>query len=176
MPESSRDEELELLRQRLGVLEAEKRVRLCMNRYMYLCDVLDVGFNLDDLLVLFTADAVWEGKGNRYGGTFGRHDGRNAIKEMFAKYTKAPAHFMINVHFLANELIDVDGDSAEGSWLLLQPSTFASGDSQLSSARITARFRLEEGEWRICHFQTENLFSRPVKEPWDNSAPLPVPE
>ena len=170
----SMQQELESLRTRVVQLEAEKGIRQCMNRYMYLCDILNVGFPIETLMSLFTEDAVWEGKGNRYAKTFGRYEGRDEIQAMFAKYTEAPAHFLLNVHFLANELIDVEDDSAAGSWVLLQPSTFASGESQLSSARITAKFRCEEDGWRICHFQTENLFSRPLKEPWDNAAPLPV--
>lgn len=169
-------QELDVLKARVSQLEAEKKVRQCMNLYMRLCDILDVGFPLEKLMVLFTEDATWEGKGQRYGKTFGRYEGREEIQAMFSKYTQAPAHFHLNVHFLANEVIEISGDEASGSWVLLQPSTFASGKSQLSSARITAQFRCEEDDWRISQFQTENLFSRPMSDPWDNSAPLPVPD
>jgi len=168
--------DLTSLQQRLNELENEKLVRKCMNQYMHLCDLLDVDFELSKLTSLFTKEAVWEGKGQRYGGTFGRHEGREAISQMFEKYTRPPAHFNLNVHYLCNELIEVDGAEANGSWVLLQPSTFADGNSQLSSARITASFKYENNQWLINHFQTENIFSRPVKEPWDNSKPLPVPE
>jgi hypothetical protein len=170
---------IETLQLRLQALEDEKRVRQCMNQYMQLCDILDAGFELDQLMVLFTEDAIWEGKGSRYAETFGSYKGRDAIQDMFAKYTKPPAHFALNVHFLANELIHVDGDSAQGSWVLLQPSYFSSGKSQLSCARISAGFKRSESDseqWQMSHFQTENLFSRPMDDPWDHSAPLPVPE
>lgn len=172
LPEDSIDS----LTLRLRALEDEKKVRQCMNRYMYLCDILDVDFELHQLVGLFTEDAVWEGKGSRYTNTFGRYEGRDAIASMFEKYTKPPAHFELNVHFLANEVIQVEGKKAEGSWVLMQPSTFSSGQSQLSCARITAQFRCEKEAWLISHFQTENLFSSPVDRPWDSSAPLPVPE
>ncbi len=164
------------IKQRLNNLENEKLVRQCMNCYMHLCDLLDANFELFKLTSLFTNDAVWEGKGKRYGGTFGRHEGKQAITKMFEKYTKPPAHFVLNVHYLCNELIDVDGITARGTWILVQPSTFANGNSQLSSAKITASFIFENGTWLIKHFQTENLFSRPVSESWDNSKPLPVPD
>ncbi len=164
--------------QRLTRLEAEQAVRGCMNRYMYLCDNLDVGFNLDDLMVLFTDDAIWEGRGRRYGKSFGRHEGNNAIRGMFAKYTQPPAHFETNVHFLTSELIDVhdDAQSAAASWVLLQTSTFSGGKSQLSSARLNVQFRCAKEQWQISHFQTESLFNRPVHTPWDNPADLPVPK
>jgi ketosteroid isomerase-like protein len=169
----------ELLRnlaQRVEALESEHGVRACITRYMYLCDRLDVGFPLDELIVLFTDDATWEGIGGRYEKTFGAHRGKDAIRAMFAKYTVAPAHFRLNVHYLTSELIVVNGAAAHGSWVLLQPSTFASGKSQLSSARLSVAFRKEGGAWRISQFQTEALFSRPVDNPWNSSDELPVPD
>jgi len=63
---------------------------------------------------------------------------------------------------------------ALGSWVMLQTSTFASGDSHLNAARLTVRFAEEQGAWRMAHFQTENLFGRPVSG-WNSEAPLPVP-
>lgn len=170
------DQELKALVDRVDALEAEKAVRSCMNRYMALCDDLDAGFDLDPLMALFTDDAVWEGKG-RYAKTFGRQEGIDAIRRMFAKYTVPPAHFRLNVHFLTSEDIAVNGAEADGRWVLLQTSTFASGASQLSAAKLTARFRRgDDGAWRMCHFQTLRQFSRPVAEPWEAEGDLPVPE
>ena len=118
------DKSVQAMQVRLKALEDEKNVSACMNRYMKLCDVLDVGFDLKLLADLFTEDATWEGKGSRYAKTFGRYEGRDAIMDMFAKYTKPPAHFELNVHFLANEIVTVDGNTATASWVLLQPSSF----------------------------------------------------
>ncbi len=162
---------------RLTALEDEKKVRACMNRYMQLCDHLDVGFHLPDLMDLFTEDAVWEGKGGRYASTFGRRQGKTEIEAMFRKYTEAPGHFDLNVHFLTSEVIEMHGTRAVGRWVLLQTSTFKTGRSQLSCARITAEFRKEEaGLWRMSYFQTESRFNRPVETPWDNPAELPTPD
>jgi ketosteroid isomerase-like protein len=83
-------------------------------------------------------------------------------------------HFVLNVHFLTSELIQVRGEHASASWVMLQTSTFASGASHLNSARLTIEFRQEQSQWRMAHFVTENLFSRPVAF-WNNSAELPVP-
>lgn len=159
---------------RLQQLEAEHAVRACMNRYMVLCDALDAHSPLDELAGLFTRDAVWEGKGARYAKSFGGYQGREAIAQMFATYRVEPAHFALNVHFLTSELIAVNGSEALGSWVMLQTSTFASGASHLNAARLTVRFAQEQGQWRMAHFQTENLFGRPVNS-WNSDAPLPVP-
>lgn len=159
---------------RLRQLESEHAVRTCMNRYMELCDALDARTPLDELAGLFSVDAVWEGKGAKYAQSFGGYRGREAIRAMFATYMVEPAHFALNVHFLCSELIRVEGEEATGSWVMLQTSTFASGASHLNAARLTVKFREEEGAWRMAHFQTENLFSRPV-DAWNSDAHLPVP-
>ena len=44
----------------------------------------------------------------------------------------------------------------------------------MDAARLTVRFAEENGQWRMAHFQTENLFSRPV-DAWNSEAALPVP-
>lgn len=163
------------LSKRLKRFEAEHAVRGCMNRYMVLCDALDASSPLDELAGLFTTDAVWEGKGAKYANSFGGYRGRDAIRAMFATYMRTPSHFALNVHFLTSELIEVTDDGALGSWVMLQTSTFASGASHLNAARLTVRFAEEEGSWRMAHFQTENLFSRPV-DAWNSEADLPVPE
>jgi hypothetical protein len=165
---------IDALCQRLDQLESENAIRACMNRYMWLCDELGVDSPLDELAGLFTEQAVWEGKGAKYRDSFGGYRGREAIKAMFATYMVEPAHFALNVHFLTSELIRVQGDSGEGCWVMLQTSTFASGASHLNSARLTVRFAREQGQWRMAHFQTENLFSRPVDR-WNSDAHLPVP-
>lgn len=162
------------LEARLHLLESQNAVRACMNRYMVLCDALDARTPLDELAGLFTVDAIWEGKGAKYAKSFGGYRGREAIRAMFAGYMSDPAHFALNVHFLCSELIRVEGDEASGSWVMLQTSTFASGASHLNAARLTVRFREEQGVWRMAHFQTENLFGRPV-DAWISDAHLPVP-
>ena len=170
-------------------LQAAQAVSACLHQYMQLCDELDEGFDLAPLLALFTEDAVWEGKGKRYAGTFGRCEGKAAVAAKFAKYTRPPAHFALNVHFLTSEWIEVDSaggsdrsdlsdrfDSARGRWVLLQTATFADGRSQLSSALLEVHFRRQQERWLIAHFCTTSRFNRPVNSPWDNPAPLPVPK
>ncbi|AXM94420.1 nuclear transport factor 2 family protein [Pseudomonas plecoglossicida] len=163
------------LQARLQRFENQQAIRVCINRYMELCDQLDASTPLDELANLFTQDAVWEGKGAKYAASFGGYRGREAIRAMFATYMKTPAHFALNVHFLTSEVIEAEADQGLGRWVMLQTSTFADGASHLNAARLTVRFALEEGQWRMAHFQTENLFSRPVSE-WNSEAVLPVPE
>ena len=164
------------LQAQLRRLQAEGAIRACVVRYMALCDRLDAATPLAELAGLFTEDATWEGRGARYAGAFGGYRGREAIAAMFATYMRSPPHFALNQHFLCSESIDVSADaaSARAGWVMLQASTFASGDSHLNAARLDLALREENGTWRIAMFRTENLFSRPTGA-WNDAAPLPVP-
>ncbi|WP_281372490.1 nuclear transport factor 2 family protein [Novosphingobium hassiacum] len=159
---------------RLADLEAEGRIRRLMARYMELCDHLDASTPMDELGALFAEDATWSGKGARYGASFGAHRGRAAIVAMLDRYRGPVPHFAMNAHFLCSESIHVTGETAHGSWMMLQTSTYADGRSDLRSARLEVGFIVEDGAWRIGSFETENLFSRPVTG-WDNPAEIPVP-
>lgn len=176
---------------RIAALEARVRrfedaesIRACVHRYMALCDRLDADTPMDELADCFTEDAVWAGKGARYGASFGGHHGRAAIGAMLGRYRGSlpgetpvrPPHFALNVHFLTSEQIVPDGaDEAHARWVMLQTSTFASGQSHLNAAQLQLRMRrCADGRWRIARFETENLFSRPVSH-WQDAAPLPVP-
>jgi hypothetical protein len=165
------------LERQVARLQAEPLIRACVTRYMALCDSLNVATPIDELAGLFTEAAVWEGRGARYEGAFGGYRGRNDIAAMFRTYMTEPPHFALNAHFLCSEAISVaeDAAAADASWVMLQTSTFASGASHLNTARLSLRMALEEGQWRIAHFQTENLFSRPVGR-WNDASPLPVPQ
>lgn len=168
---------LEEMAARLARLEAESAIRRVMMRYTALCDRLDADTPMDELGELFARDAVWAGKGQRYGSAFGGHEGRAAIVAMLNGYRGPVPHFAMNAHFLTSETIDVSDDarSASGTWMMLQTSTYAAGPSDLRSARLEVDFIVEEGRWRIARFETENLFSRPIDR-WDDPAPVPVPE
>jgi len=102
---------------RIKRLEDEKHILACMNRYMYLCDKIDADFDMEQLLALFTKDAIWEGVGKRYDKTFGSLRGHDEIASMFAKYMKTPPHFTLNVHVLGNAEVKADDIEAKGSWI-----------------------------------------------------------
>ena len=105
-------------------------------------------------------------RGKRYGAAFGGHTGRDAIVAMLDSYRGPVPHFAMNAHFLTSETITVGDSTAEGSWVMLQTSTYADGRSDLRGARLSVRFAREESAWRIAVFETENIFSRPVDR-WD---------
>ena len=165
----------EALLLRLAALESENRIRRLMARYMELCDCLDETTPMDELASLFAVDAVWRGMGARYATAFGSHCGRDAIAAMLDAYRGPPPHFAMNAHFLCSESIQIEGNQAEGQWMMLQTSTYNSGSSDLRAAKLRVGFRIEDGDWRISCFEAENLFSRPVDK-WDSESKTLVPD
>ncbi|MGE8644929.1 nuclear transport factor 2 family protein [Acinetobacter vivianii] len=161
--------------QRLQQLEAQNAIRNCINRYMEICDALNADTNLNELMDLFDQDSIWEGIGEKYAQSFGRYASWQAIYDMFQSYTQKQSHFVMNAHFVSSEQIYIEADQANASWLMLQTSTFRDGRSHLNAAKLTVQFKQQsDGRWKIKHFQTENIFSRPVSH-WDSTATLPVP-
>ena len=97
----------EELLQRLDILESEAAIHRLMAEYL---DARDLGTRSGSHIAhLFSADGVWEGVG-RLAQVLGSHQGCNAIERRFS----APLPF--SVHFLTNESITIDGDTAVGTW------------------------------------------------------------
>lgn len=160
--------------ERLNQLEANNAIRNTLNRYMEICDVLNAETDLTELMALFTEDAIWEGIGKRYAKSFGQLKGKSAIHQMFESYTQKDAHFVMNAHFVNSEQIKVTEHAALGKWMMLQTSSFQDGASHLNAAKLTIDFKQENGDWKISHFRTENIFSRAVDH-WSDQVELPVP-
>ena len=167
-------DQYQIILDRLEQLEATNAVRHSLNRYMEICDVLDANTDLNELMDLFTEDAIWEGIGKRYAKSFGQLKGKDMIHEMFRAYTQKDAHFVMNAHFVNSEQIQIQGNQAFAKWMMLQTSSFQSGQSHLNAAKLSVDFKQQDGHWKISHFRTENIFSRTI-ERWTDEAELPVP-
>ena len=156
---------------RLEVLESEADIRRIQARYMFLCDTPCPEFGVDDdarrielVLDLYTEDAVWEGVGEYYDSQFGRAEGKDAIRAHFNRFwgEKTDPALLLNAHYLTSEQIHVDGDTAEGQWIHMQPWLFSDGRSLLRSSRLNNAFRKVEGRWLISRTRTENVFVAPL--------------
>ena len=168
-------DDIALLWAEVARLRGEQAVRKVVTRYFRLCDTLGPSTSMEELGGCFTREAAWEGRG-LYRAAFGRHQGREAIVAMLARYAVPHPHFAMNAHFLTSEDIAVDRDGgATGRWTMLQASTYHNGRSDLRSAALTIRCAVEEGEWRIAHFVTEALFARAVDH-WSDAEPISTPD
>ncbi|WP_432514756.1 nuclear transport factor 2 family protein [Kineococcus sp. SYSU DK001] len=148
----------------MDVTETVERTLLA---YFQLCDVPagePLGLALSDL---FTPDAVWEGVGDAYDAKFGRHEGRDAVLAVLARYLPPQPHFRANVHLLSPGIVDpVEDGTARGSWTMQQLSRYEDGTSEVLVARLDVTFELPGGEGsgpaRISRFRTRRMFSHPL--------------
>ena len=147
--------ELEELERRLHVLEDVEEIKRLKARYAALCDN---NYECDGIAALFTPDGSWDG------GRLGRAEGREAIRAFFAK---APEAIPFAIHNVMNPLIEVSGDSARGSWYLLQPLTMAKGNraAWLAGHYEEEYVRTAEG-WRFRRLKFIPIFMTPYEEGW----------
>jgi ketosteroid isomerase-like protein len=138
---------------------------------MWLCDtpnpeygVADDAERIELILALYTEDAVWEGVGEYYTGQFGRAEGKPAIRRHFQGFwgEKQDPALVLNAHYLTSEQIHVEGETATGQWIHVQPWLFSDGRALLRSSRLNNAFRRDDGVWRITRTRTENVFVAPL--------------
>ncbi len=174
------EEVLAGLVKRIEVLEAEADIRRLQARYMFLCDtpipeygVTDDAERVELILELYTEDAVWEGVGEYYTDQFGRMEGKDALRTHFQGFwgKKQDPALLLNAHYLTSEQIHVDGDTATGQWIHMQPWLFSDGKSLLRSSRLNNAFRKEDGVWRITRTRTENVFVAPLPDNFAEAYP-----
>ncbi|GAA1248016.1 nuclear transport factor 2 family protein [Prauserella halophila] len=176
----SEDRTIDALVSRVEALEAEADIRRLQARYMFLCDtpnpefgVRDDQHRIDLIMELYTEDAVWEGVGEYYDNQFGRAEGAAAIRAHFERFWAAERNpaLVLNAHYLTSEQIRVDGDTATGQWIHMQPWLFSDGTGLLRSSRLSNSFRKDGGSWRITRTRTENVFVAPLGENWARDYP-----
>jgi hypothetical protein len=146
----------EELIQRLDALESEGAIRRLMAEYL---DARDLGTGSGTHIAhLFSADGIWEGVG-RLAEVLGSHQGRDAIERRFS----APLPF--SVHFLTNESITIDGDTAVGTWRYLQ-STVYKGQAVWVAGRYHNDFVRIEGRWKFQRVRIDAMFVTPYEDGW----------
>ena len=145
---------LEDLDLRLKVLEDIEEIKVLKRRYCAYCD----DFDADRIASLFTEDAVWDG------GTRGRMEGREQIR---SEFQRAPQWMTFAVHMVMNPIIEVNGDTAKGTWYLFQPNTLADGNRAIwGSARYDEDYVRVDGHWMFQNLRLTSNFWTPFDEGW----------
>ena len=145
----------EALERRVQRLEDLEAIRDLKARYAAACDN---GYDADTLAAMFTEDAVWDGA------TLGRHVRREAIRAFFQG---SSSRISFARHHVSNPLIEIDGDTATGTWYLLQTCTYIR-DNQAVWGAGTYRdryVRTAEG-WRFSQVRLESHFWTPYEAGW----------
>ena len=138
----------------LDDLEAIKRLK-----HQY-CAYCDDNYNPDGIAGLFVEDAVWDG------GEFGRHAGREAIRNFFRG---APKMMSLAAHQVMNPIVDIDGDHATGDWKLLQPCILQTNDGPRAmwlAAIYHDEYVKTPVGWKFKNLKVDMLFFSPHDEGW----------
>jgi uncharacterized protein (TIGR02246 family) len=118
---------------RLEDLEAIKQLKA---RY---CEICDDDHNPDRITSLFTEDGVWEAKG------IGEAKGHEEIRALFQRFQKM---IRFSQHMTMNPVIEVDGDTARGTWYFFGPFTMEKDNQAMWQAcRYHEVYRKVEGTW-----------------------------
>ena len=146
---------LEDLERRLKVLEDTEEIKVLKRRYCAYCDDT---YDADGIASLFTEDAVWDG------GIRGKCEGREEIRSFFQN---APHRMPFAIHMVLNPIIEVNGDTAKGTWYLFQPCTWADGNRAIwGSARYDEDYVRFDGHWMFQHLRVTSYFWTPFDEGW----------
>lgn len=154
--------DLEARIRRLEDIEAIKQLKA---QY---CAACDDGYDFDRLASLFTPDALWDG-----GKTFGVADGREAIRRHFQGASK---RVTIARHQVMNPIIEVDGDTATGHWLLFQPCTNANAEGEKAvwlAATYADTYACVDGTWLISETKIDVAFFSAYDQGWVDQRFLP---
>ncbi len=147
---------LEDIERRLSALEGVEAIKKLKARYSALCDD---NYNPDGIADLFVEDGVWDG-----GTAFGKYEGREAIRNFF---TDAPQIFPFAVHMVLNPIIEVNGDTAKGTWYFLGAFTHSEGNRALwGSAKYDDEYVQVNGEWKYNNLKVVFSFLTPFDEGW----------
>lgn len=119
--------------QRIEDAEAIRRLR-----YLY-CEYGNL-YDAENFVSLFAPGAVWDG-----GDAFGRQEGLEQIEQMVRD---AGERIRFSAHYIMNEMIDIDGDSATGRWWLLMPCIL-DGESTWLFATYDDDYVRIDGRWLI---------------------------
>jgi len=142
-----------------------EQIKQLKARYAAACDN---DYDPEAIAALFTEDAVWDG------GMMGFAETRQGIFDFFQA---ASSLVGFAVHGLSNPIIEVDGDTASGTWYLTQPMVMKGTTSAywFSACYADTYIRTADG-WKFKHVKiTERAFS-PYEEGFGKTlmAPLPV--
>jgi hypothetical protein len=157
--------ELEELKATIAEMRDIEAIKTLKSRYCHLVDAR----RWKELAELWTEDAVCD-----YG-FFGTYSGPDEIvNTFFAELVDASSSFC--VHMIHNPLIEIDGDSAKGSWYLTSQTTNQPSNRAVWVMGIYRdEFKRIDGSWKISSLQFEFKYFTPFEEGWAKTPMWEIP-
>jgi hypothetical protein len=151
------------LARRLDALESADTIRRLKADYMLRCDASPRPSFLD----LLWPDAVWQGY---EAATAGPLAGAETIDAMLSGRSR----FTFSVHYLTNESISVNGDTAIGRWNLLEPCTVEGVGGIWQGGHYVDTFARRDGQWRFARMELHLRFRTRYEEGWHRTLVQPL--
>lgn len=128
-------EKLEARIARLEDIEAIKQLKA------HYCEICDDGHDPERIVTIFTEDGTWEGKG------IGHAKGHAEIRALFESFGE---RITFSQHMVMNPRIEVNGNTATGTWYFFGPFTFRDGNqAKWQSTRYHEDYVKVNGQWKI---------------------------
>ena len=136
--------DMQELAARITRLEDLEAIRQLKARY---CEICDDDHNPERITGVFAEDGIWEGRG------IGRAEGHEQIRDLFKGFQKA---ISFSQHMTMNPIIEVDGETAKGTWYFFGPFTMEAGNQAMWQAcRYHEDYVKVAGEWKIQHLRVK---------------------
>ena len=105
-------ENMSELEKRITHIEDLEAIKQLKARY---CEICDDNHNPERITSVFATDGIWEGRG------IANAKGHDEIRKLFERFQKMMS---FSQHNVMNPIIEVDGDTAHGTWYFLGLFTF----------------------------------------------------
>jgi hypothetical protein len=149
------------LAKRIQVLEDKDAIQELKVGYYRLADAAIAGdeSQWDEILSHFTEDVTADFVG------MGQFKGKAALEKIFKE--TVPSIMTFSAHMILNSIIEVNGDTAKGSWYFFVAATIAGINK---AAWIKGLYEDEfvriDGKWKIKSLKSETTFMTPFDEGW----------
>jgi uncharacterized protein (TIGR02246 family) len=137
------------------LLDAEVAIRQVMTAYMDACDRHDP----EDVVALFTEDAVWEDPADPSATLLG-------LEAIRSSYAEATTRLTFCVHYLTNERIAVEGDRAVAQWSYFEPAINRGTVAVWTAGRYSIDFRKVHNRWYFSRFRLSAQLAAPYADGW----------
>jgi len=145
------------LEQRLTRLEDIEAIKQLKARY---CAIADEDHNPDKITTLFVEDGIWEGG-------FGTAQGHEAIRRLFQR---AQQRFSFSHHMVMNPIIEVAGNSAQGTWYFFCLFTVReNNEARWSAVCYEEDYIKVNGAWKYQHLRAHGRMSASYDKGWANT-------
>ena len=145
------------LERRLTRMEDIEAIKQLKARY---CDICDDDHNPAKITTLFVEDGIWEAGG------FGKAQGHEGIRQLFQGFQKM---ISFSQHMVVNPQIEVNGNTAKGTWYFLGPFTFRkNNEAKWQAVKYEDDYVKVNGEWKYKHLRAHIRMAAAPNESWAN--------